>query len=71
MRSEVAMMAGWAFSVAVRRAEGPEAMMVERGVGRARMASVSARKARVVRGKAVSQGVVMARRWTPWPMGKG
>jgi len=64
---EVAMMAGWAFSVAVRVELGPLAMMELRGLDR--MWSISCRKGLHVLGKASSQGVVMPTRWTPWPVG--
>ena len=67
--TDVAMMAGWAFSVRVSAAEGPEAMSVESGGESCRMESVSARWAAQVLGKAASQGVVMPVRWTPWPVG--
>lgn len=66
---EVAKMAGWAFSVAVRVELGPEAMVAESGVWR--MSSTSSRKGVQVWGKAVSQGVAIPMRWTPWPEGWG
>ena len=52
-----AMMAGWAFSVAVRAALGPSAMVRERGMPR--RSSVSWRNGIQVRGKASSQGVAI------------
>lgn len=61
------MMAGWAFSVAVRVELGPLAIMELRGVER--MWSISSRKGLQVFGNASSQGVVMPMRWTPWPAG--
>lgn len=62
---EMAKMAGWAFSVAVRVEEGPEAIMLVR-----LMLSNSfswSRKGLQVLGNASSQGVAMPTRWTPWP----
>ena len=64
----VAMMAGWEFSVAVRAELGPSEIMVERGVWRCKMESISSRKGLQVLGKAFSQGVAMPTRWTPWPV---
>ena len=63
----VAMIAGWAFSVAVRVELGPSDIMVESGVWRCKMESISSRKGLQVLGKALSQGVAMPTRWTPWP----
>ena len=69
--TDTAMIAGWAFSVRISAAEGPDAISSESGGDSCRMESVSARCALQVRGKALSQGVVMPVRWTPWPVVRG
>lgn len=58
--TEVAMMAGWAFSVVVRVELGPLAMRAERG--RCKIESVSSRNWLQVRGKAESHGSAMPTR---------
>jgi hypothetical protein len=61
----VAMMAGWAFCVAVSRELGPSAMILERL--QFSVESISSRMGLQVLGKAESQSWVMPTRCTPWP----
>lgn len=61
----VAMIAGWAFCVAVKRELGPSAMILDRL--QLRVESISSRMGLQVPGKAESQSWVMPTRCTPWP----